>query len=259
MGNRVDEIRKRIAKRRKKMQQHRQIQHSMYVSDEETYGYPAVYSSDDSGSWNHPLFRKEIFLFQLFASIILFLVVGIIFKSNGDQFETAKAFVETTFEREFQFAIVANWYEEQFGQPLAILPISDESKLYVAEDNKNQPEQIYAVPAAGTVKESFRANGSGIMVETGIGSAIEAVDEGFVVFAGVKDGIGKTVIIQHPNDSETWYGSLETIDVQLYDFVEARTKIGKAKTIEENNAGIFYFAIKKGDSFVDPSQVISFD
>nr|WP_231563662.1 M23 family metallopeptidase [Anoxybacillus sp. KU2-6(11)] len=86
---------------------------------------------------------------------------------------------------------------------------------------------------------------------------MKAVEEGIVVFAGVKEPYGKTVIVQHADGSETWYGKLSAISVKLYDFIEAGKEVGKAE--ENDQKRIFYFAIKKGDHFIDPVQVISFE
>jgi stage IV sporulation protein FA len=47
--------------------------------------------------------------------------------------------------------------------------------------------------------------------------------------------------------------------VKLYDFIEAGKEVGKAMNNEEGTKGIFYLAIKQGDHFIDPIQVISFE
>ncbi|UTW68949.1 hypothetical protein KHA80_17155 [Anaerobacillus sp. HL2] len=43
-------------------------------------------------------------------------------KFQNPQLEGARQFVETSFQEEFEFTAVANWYENQFGRPLALLP-----------------------------------------------------------------------------------------------------------------------------------------
>lgn len=67
-------------------------------------------------------------------------------------------------------------------------------------------------------------------------------------------------MIQHADGSETWYGHLGTISVKLYDFVEMGKEVGTAQASDEDEQkGLFYFAIKQGDQFIDPIQVISFE
>ncbi len=85
--------------------------------------------------------------------------------------------------------------------------------------------------------------------------------EGIVKFAGVKEGLGKTVIIQHSDQTETWYGNLDDINVSLYEYIEKQKVVGTVSdsTGEDKTKGKYYFAIKKGDDFIDPIQVIRFE
>ena len=46
-------------------------------------------------------------------------------------------------EKEFQFAVVADWYEETFGKPLALFP--EQSEL------NDSPDGHYAMPANGII------------------------------------------------------------------------------------------------------------
>lgn len=158
-------------------------------------------------------------------------------------------------EKDFQFAAVSGWYEEQFGKPLALLPFSDGKK-----DEKNVEENSeYALPASAKILEDFNDNGQRITIETGKEASIEAMSEGLVRFAGKKDGFGNTVIIQHGDKSESWYGNLAEINVNLYQYIEKGTGIGTAGDTGDGEKGSFYFAIKKDDDFIDPIQVIPFE
>lgn len=249
MNKRAREIRKRIEKR--KREAGRLSPPFEHMTDEERYGQPVItydrYATDDKP----PLFRKELFLLKTFFSACLVLVAAIAFKNPSETFQPIRSFVKQTMEQEFQFAAVSKWYEQQFGEPLAIFPTKK------TEKPSNSPS--YAVPATGRVLEKFTENGQGIMVETNSNASVEAMNEGIVIFAGTKDRLGKTVIIQHADGSESWYGNLGTITVKLYDFVEAGKEVGKAAKETNGAKGVFYFAIKQGDHFIDPIQVIPFE
>ncbi len=251
MNKRAREIRKRIEKRKRQRPTRYDAsrQPLLDVTDEERYGQPVItydrYSMDDK----HPLFRKEVFLFKTFLSVCLVLVTAIAFKNPSTTLEPVRTFVKNTMEQEFQFAAVSKWYEKQFGEPLALLPTEKKK----ASQSKTQQ---YAVPASGRVLENFEKNGQGVMIETKSSAPVEAMNEGIVVFAGTKDKLGKTVIIQHADGSESWYGNLGTITVKLYDFVETGKEVGTAMNHANESKGVFYFAIKQGDHFIDPIQVI---
>jgi stage IV sporulation protein FA len=176
-------------------------------------------------------------------------VAAIVFKNDSPPFEKVQSVVTRTFEEDFQFAMISKWYGEQFGDPLALIKTSDQA---------SKPEDTdFTAPASGKVLETFEDNGQGVMVETS-SNLVEAMNEGIVVEIGKKEGSGLTVVVQHDDSTESWYGNLEEVKVSLYDFVESGKEIGKIKAAEDQK-GTYYFAIKKGDQFIDPIQVISFD
>jgi stage IV sporulation protein FA len=254
MNRRAREIRKRIEKRRKERNHYGASHQELWaITDEERYGQPVVTYDRYTFEEKHPLFRKETFILKLLISACLVLVTAILFKNPSDSLEPARQFVKDAMEKEFQFAAVSKWYEKQFGEPLAFISTETENQT------KTTPKQ-YALPASGRVLENFQKNGQGVMVETASNAKVEAVNEGIVVFAGTKEKLGKTVIIQHADGSESWYGNLGTIAVKLYDFVETGKEVGTAMTSSHDQTkAVFYFAIKQGDHFIDPIQVISFE
>lgn len=256
----ADEIRRRIAKRKKGKEtaengHERQI---IWPGDNEKYGFPSNISPDnDIKDDGHPLFRKEVFFFKILASVLLFLAMAILFRNQSATLAPARDFVTKSMDNDFKFAVVSKWYEDKFGKPLALLPFSQNNQA-----SKTQPVQTeLAVPAMGKILENFQKNGQGIMIETEKGTAVQVIKDGFVRFAGVKNGLGKTVIVQHSDGTETWYGNLADIKVSLYEYIKNRTVVGTVSTSpgEDKTKGKYYFAIKKGDNFVDPSKVIRFE
>ncbi len=261
MGNRADEIRKQIAKRnRLKNVTSKGGKSGSYFlpSDEERYASLERYSSFEGGpppEGMHPLFKKETFMLKILGAGIMVLFTAIIFKSQAPVFEEAKTVVNKTMENEFQFAAISSWYEGQFGKPLALLPTNSKK-----EESSSTASSEYAVPASGKVVENFKTNGQGIMLQTGVGEEVAAMKGGLIIFAGKKEDLGNTVIIQHDDKSESWYGHLESIEVNQYVHVKKGVPVGKVSSSTQNDvSGEFYFAIKKGDTFIDPIQVMSFD
>jgi stage IV sporulation protein FA len=242
MKNRADDIRKRY---RERINQKRPDIYSRNTHNRKPIN-SEIHGTEHSVSGG--------FLLRLMGAICLFLLVGVLFKSPANGLDGAREFVKNTFENEFQFTQVSTWYEEQFGKPLVLFP-SNEKKV---NDNDKNLKAAYALPA--TVTQSFEDNGKGVMLETGSDSDVIAINAGMVIFIGEKENFGKTIIIQHSDTSETWYGKLDSINksVKLYDVVERGAVIGKVTEIEENT-GQFYFAVKKGGSFIDPLKVVNFD
>jgi stage IV sporulation protein FA len=260
MNDRIAEIKRRAAKRRKQRQNQLPKRNNLgptqhIIRDEERYGGSGYssYESGPDGNGGHPLFNKEMFLFKILASAILVLVVAIMFQNPSSVFDKPRQFVSKTMEQSFQFAAFTNWYEEKFGKSLALLPLPNNS----AQPQVNPDD--FVIPASGRVFESFEVNGQGVMVETMAHSNVEAMNGGFVSFVGVKEDTGKTVIIQHADNSYTWYGQLGEVEVKLYDYIETGDVLGKTTVLEDGSKGMFYFAIQKDNEFIDPMQVISFE
>lgn len=263
--NQVDDVKRRIAKRKKARSSiggaptgSRRTAYPL-PKDEERYGETPFYDYEPGSNSKHPVFRTEFIILQVLLAVCLFLIVGILFKDPSPRWEKARTFVSKTMEKEFQFAAVMDWYENQFGKPVALLPETNKEQIPNQIDQNEDVQHVYAVPAAGRVLEPFSKDRQGIMVETGRDSFVEAIDDGIIIDVSVKEEIGKTVVIQHSDGSETWYGNLNSINVKLYDFVKSRTQLGQVTNTEDGQAGTFYFAIKEGDSFIDPIQVINFD
>ncbi|RHW40629.1 M23 family peptidase [Neobacillus notoginsengisoli] len=256
-----EEIRKRIAKRKKERSRHPRLprQHretkdtkpAGWLIQDDKYGFDELVSYEAGpGEGEHPLFKKEVFFFKVLCSAFLFLVIAILYRGQVSALEPVKGLVQKGFSQDFQFASVSKWYEDKFGKPLALLP---EPK------KEGEPGNDFSIPATGKILENFEKNGQGIMIETDRGTPVEAVNEGWIMFAGKKEGLGKTVVVQHSDKTESWYGNLDTIEVNLYEFIPKEKEIGTVGAGKDQSKGEFYFAIKKGDEFIDPIQVIRFD
>ncbi|MBB5174382.1 M23 family metallopeptidase [Texcoconibacillus texcoconensis] len=269
MSKKVDKIRRQLdAKRKKRSTSLHQRQRSapqIYQQHDEAREHddvvipPSAPKGKNNTESKQPLIRKDILLLQMMGSICLFLIVGILFQNPSPTFDSARDFIYRSMTTEFEFDTIAHWYEDQFGRPLALVPPTTN----VALDQTDEPnvDYAYAVPASGTVSESFDQNGRGIFVETSKGSQVEAVKSGVVQFVGQdeeEEGIGKTVVVQHYDGGESWYGSLGDIDVNVHDHVETGDIVGTTSKTNGDRE-VYYFALKEDETFIDPLDVISFD
>ncbi|MCA0992554.1 M23 family metallopeptidase [Pseudalkalibacillus hwajinpoensis] len=240
----LDDVRKRLHSRKKQRQPMRGAPRLRQSHD-----HMPTLTNQNVEMKIHPLFNKQSFLMRAMIAACLFLGAGILFKAESDRLVPAQDYVTNMMAEEFQFASVKDWYEGNFGNPVALFPTSPET-------NSDAEAPVYALPASGKVLENFETTGKGIMVETVLSSGVEAIDAGVVTYAGDKEGIGQTVVLQHTDGSESWYGMLDSIDVSLYDFVQTKDQLGSVSNSEDGKTGTFYFAIKKNEAFIDPLQVV---
>lgn len=58
---------------------------------------------------------------------------------------------------------------------------------------------------------------------------ISYIESGIVVFAGVKENYGETVIVQGIDGVDIWYSNLTNVNVTMYDYVEKDAILGEVK------------------------------
>ncbi|MFS0654688.1 peptidoglycan DD-metalloendopeptidase family protein [Bacillus sp. 179-C3.3 HS] len=259
---RVDEYRKQIAQRRRTRQTAAPKQTASQKKDdippwvrlteeEKQSGASSFETAPSKQKYRHPLFNPNTFVLKCLLSASLVLIAAISFKGQVGPFQQLKPIISQTFEQDFQFAAANRWFEKTVGNPLAFLTEKKEGQTDV------KANQELAVPASGKVQETFTQNGAGVKVETSA-EAIDSMKEGYVVEVEKKSDTGLTVVVQHADNSYSWYGHLKVADVALYDFVDKGEKIGQI-SLDDQGKGTYYFAIKQNEQFIDPIQVMTFE
>ncbi|MGV3487896.1 MAG: peptidoglycan DD-metalloendopeptidase family protein [Tuberibacillus sp.] len=248
--SRVDEIRKRHKERKNRITGLSREVRGYSPRD----GYPVEKPHGYGLSVHPPTPRSQTFIIKCIVAAALVLGTGIYFKNAGHSFPKVEKVIRYAMNEDVNFAKVSDWYEKQFGEPLALFPSS--SSTNKASSN----EKGFAVPVSGgTVTQTFSDTNQGVLIQTESDAKVDAIENGFVVSVGQKKGIGKTVVIRHNDGTESWYGKLDAVNVKPYDFVKKEQNIGTVAKTDGQKNGTFYFALKEGDHFVDPIQVIKFD
>lgn len=247
----VKKVRKSIEQRKKqrgypyKAKDEKHIISSL-PQDEEKHGYLPVFTDVTGTS------RKDSAVSGLFLkgtlSVMLFFGTALLWQTDTAMLETPKRWSNTALTEEFPFAKVNAWYQETFGSPLAFSPSTERSV---------ESEHVLALPVSGNVTETFQVNGKGIMIQPGETADVGALREGIVIFAGNDRETNSTVIIQHPDGSNSTYGHLSSIDVHLYQYVSNNQRVGLFTPTEDNES--VYFSIEKDNDYIDPVQVIQVD
>lgn len=220
----------------------------LIATDEEKHGFeqPVYHLEPTFTKEKRVPFSRNTVLLKAILAIALFVFCSFLFQSSSPQFDRVQQMMYSALQDEFPFASVNEWYVATFGQPLTFTP---QGNVPVAET-----DDALTLPVMGHIVETFAVNGTGIMISPQAKTNVAALDRGVVIFAGNDRQTGKTVIIQHGDGSETTYGLLSTIDVHLYQIVQANQPIGTFQPTEENE--LVYFSIEKDEQYIDPSQVI---
>ena len=159
-----------------------------------------------------------------FMLAVIFFLASIIFTNTSDK--NLLLYKEYVLTESLPFTKVKGWYEELFAE---VLPSNDNAQTVF--DGKLVYKEI-----------SDYQNGERLTVSSK--SLVNSLASGIVVFSGEKDGFGNTVIIQGIDGADIWYGNLENISLNLYDYIEAGTVIGN--TVDE----YLYLVIKKDNEYI---------
>ena len=168
--------------------------------------------------------KKKIntFITKFMISIIFFLV-SVIFTNFSD--ENLLMYKEYVFTESLPFTKIKGWYEDLFGE---VLPSDNTQTVFNGELIYKEISDYY--------------DGEKMVVNTN--TLVNNLTSGVVVFSGVKENYGNTVIIQGIDGEDILYGNVNYVSVILYDYVEAGTVIG------ETNGDFLYLVIKKDNEFI---------
>lgn len=195
------------------------------------------------------------FLLKLLVSLFILSFTFVIYNVNLPFSNQAKSFVGQVMNREFNFQGVMVKVEQVIGERPSILPVfHDDLKRNIQPVWKETPQKEYTTPVKGDITEPFLMSGKGVQI-TADEQEIKAIDKGWIIYIGKKEGQGKTIIIQHDNKTKSWYsGGIEQIQVAEHDWVEPGQVIAQ---IEKGKS--LFFSMEMSDQFVDPTSVIPFD
>ncbi|TLS53534.1 M23 family metallopeptidase [Paenibacillus antri] len=196
--------------------------------------------------------------FQAVAAVVLFASVWAMFQWEHPVVAEGQAFVRAALTEEQRLDDVYAWYEDRFGELPSFVPAMDRQQAE-AEHVGAGIGRAYIAPVTGSVVEPFGGirSGAGVVVRASA-SSVASMDEGLVIYAGETQETGQTVVVRHPDGVETVYGYLGEIKVAKDDWVEAGDSIGAVRSSGAGEVGgLLYFAVKKGNSFVDPADVVA--
>lgn len=191
---------------------------------------------------------KRKLMIQTMVSFILLGVTYLSFQTESAPSKQIQAFFTEAVNRSFNFEGMTAWYQENIGSNPTILP---------AFKLDNKVESIWYSPVSGDIVLPFNQKRNGVVVRTAKNAPVVAPADGWVQFAGKKDGIGETVILKHSNGKETWFSLLGSYEVKQRQWVKKGERIGIAG--EKDGQSLVYVAVKQREQFINPVDVIPFD
>ena len=154
---------------------------------------------------DRPNNRKKISKFLTKIMIVMIIVLSsLIYTSLSEK--NLNKFKKYVFEDTFSFAKFKKMYQNLKGiKPSNVMPVSKNIEL--------SSYDRYLDCMVFNVDNNY---------------PVKVLNSGIVIFIGQKESYGNTVIIQGSNGFDIWYGSLENINVKMYDYVKEQTILGEA-------------------------------
>ena len=158
------------------------------------------------------VYISNLFSRTLIATIIV-LVSAIYINMSSKNLDIYK---NNFFEKSLSFNKISKAYNKVFGKTI---PIEiDKGTTKTVFNDKISYNNIVKY------KDGFK-----LSLDNNI---VYSLYEGIVVFIGEKEGYGKTMIVQGSNGVDIWYGNLDNVTLNLYDYINKKDIIGDAKNNE---------------------------
>lgn len=161
--------------------------------------------------------------------ISAFLVISVLAICNLSD-NTKELIKEELFQTNFNFSKINKLYSALFKK------VNIEDSQVVSLDN-------------GINYSSHEKYKDGVSLKTKSGEAVSFIDSGIVVFIGQKEGYGNTLIVQQSDGVDVWYGNIENISVNIYDYVNKNTNFA---TLKDD----LYLVFQKNGEFLDYQEYI---
>ena len=147
--------------------------------------------------------------------------------------------------------------ERELGQ---IKEIVDSDQLKLSSTPTGWPVRGYVTGAFGTRTDPFgdaSETHSGLDIATTFGAPVETTADGIVIFAGIFEGYGNVVAVDHGYGITTRYGHLSRIDVTVGQRLHRGMQIGAVGSTGRSTGPHCHYEVRLNDRPVNPFNYLS--
>jgi stage IV sporulation protein FA len=172
--------------------------------------------------------------------------------------ERARTNLETVVQQPVNWNVLTDWYGKYVDSTPVLAPDT-------ATQNHKNVRQVsgtlvsFQSPMSGEVWFPFSEAREGVVVRSDSDGTVRSVADGRVVHVGAMTGIGQTVILQHTDGVQSWYGLLEKTELEKNDWVTSGEVVGQGSTDFSGHGSFVFLAVKEGERFFDPADVMEIE
>lgn len=225
--------------------------------------YAWKYGGANPWSDSHPShlsFFRTFTKWHITASIILVFFCWFIFRLDHSWAQKGQVFIRDALTREIDFSVMNAWYERTFAGSPSFLP------SFISRDHPEAKmtqsfsvENVFKPIDNGRITSTFSTTGKGIRIASVSDSPVFAISEGWITNISYTEMSGYTVMIRHAEQMESIYSGLSDVYFTSNDWVKGGERIGRVGGNEQTGEKEWFFAIRKGRSYLDPLGVIPLD
>ncbi|WP_256756750.1 peptidoglycan DD-metalloendopeptidase family protein [Cohnella sp. WQ 127256] len=227
-------------------------------------GIPGIPPSSGSRVDNPPggfNLKKLIrgFTLRLVVASLAFIGIWGWFKLEMPGSIEGRNWMVSSVTQDMNFQAVEAWYSENFGGVPSFLSFSNNEPDTKEVSALLNPSET-AIPIKGKLVQTFAQNGTGVKIAASGGSQVYAIYTGRVQQVTQDPDGGVTIILQHENQIQTIYGSLDIAKVKANDWVQTGQQLGQVSNSGDGNSqGVLYFAVQQNGEMLNPAEVITLD
>ena len=90
----------------------------------------------------------------------------------------------------------------------------------------------------------------GAKISVSKNEVISSLQSGIIVYIGDKDKYNNTIIVQGNDGIDYWYGNIDNVNINLYDYITKDTILGNSKD------NYIYLVLKNGNEIVKYDEFI---
>lgn len=200
------------------------------------------------------------FIKRMVASVLVFGAVWGIFSVHEPWSYKIQAFVSEALSNDMDFTAVRAWYEKNFNGAPAFIPIFGDKDEPAQKANAHLE---LSAPVAGSIVQSFATSLKGVeimpQIDSGGNVTVKSIDMGRVLSISKELQGGIRISVQHSGHITAEYGHLSGTKLAIDDWVQSGDSIGWLMGQETNQTATLFFALLKDKTYIDPTEVVSFD
>lgn len=211
------------------------------------------------GENRSPSFWTSFWRRSVMAAVLFGMVWGL-FRWDIPSAVNLRMFIADSLNKDMDFAAARQWYETYFDGAPSFLPIFGEE----AETHKVDAYRKASPPLEGAITQPFALSLKGVEITpnvTGNGAiAVKSIDAGRVLNILNHPQSGITITVRHTGGITATYGRLSRSTLKVNDWVQEGDEMGVLPASRRANEAVtLFFAVQRGDQYIDPAEVVALD